>query len=637
MISSAKPKWWHTSIKTVHNGIKKVDLGLVLLITLPLILLSITRLWLFPRLGQIDSWIYFGYFTHPIPLLNFDNHLFFPDWFRPDEPKPFTPKDVLYQNSRLPWTMAGALVYHLFPPIIANYVLHLSFYYATVLSIYGTLKCTVGQRSGLLSAVLLGTYGYFMISQNWDYVEVAVLAYFSLTVFLLTLATKLKQWRLALFGAGCFYGAMFYSNTGAVLLTPALSTYYLLSNHRYRRNPIFSSIGYSFLGLMGVTLFFSVINYTMTGDLLFFMPAFRYALADAKEGYGYHASPGWFISLNDHHWMRLPLLVGCTSVVYMVWNTFKSWHDRSLTHSLPIFSVTFLLGLLPYVLLELQGKGVLWLIYYASHLIPSTFLAFGEQVSLVVERLNRRGAVGLIVGIVILQILTFRQLLYRMVTNGFSYAATLVDIQKLLYGTVALMATVLAVLLFLQLISSSGRKKLKQLVSLKFILVITLLSFYYCFNFQGLFTLFNSEGGAWNNLLYTSIPEDSMLATIQAQNILKAIDPRGKFLFWFNEAESPTFTMVFSSWLGTSRLISRDFPKLNYVTNTPNSETRIKQLKFQFEKHPSIVLLSQKFNVEQQANTSLASIGFTLNPISTYDIVQGDVHFKMTIIEIIKK
>lgn len=75
MIDSAESKW-RQGLGIVSDRIKKVDPGLVLLIVLPLILLSITRLWLFPRLGSGDSWGYFGYFVRPVQFLNAEWHLF---------------------------------------------------------------------------------------------------------------------------------------------------------------------------------------------------------------------------------------------------------------------------------------------------------------------------------------------------------------------------------------------------------------------------------------------------------------------------------------------------------------------------------------------------------------------------------
>ncbi len=625
MIDSAKSKWGQRG-RTVRDRIKKVDLGLVLLIALPLILLSITRLWLFPRLGSGDSWIYFGYFIRPVQFLNAKCY-------------PLLTKEFVYSDSRLPWTMAGALVYHLFPPLVANYVLHLSFYYATVLSVYGTLKCTVGKRSGLLAAILLGTYGYFMVSQNWDYVEVAVLAYFSLAIFLLTLAAKLERWRLALFAAGCFCGAMVYSNITSVGLTPALTIYYLLSNHRYRRNPILPSISYSILGLMGVTLFFGLINYAINGNLFFFMPAINYAKVAGPHSQGSIVEPGWSISLNEHRWIWLPFLLACTSLICIVLSYLKSRRDRALAECLPIFSVTFLLCLLPHVFLEIRGLGVIRLPYYASYLMPSTFLALGEQISPMLDRLNRRATSGLIAVIVILQIFIFRQLLYRMVAQGFSHSAALADIEPLMQGIATLVFTVIVVLLLLRLISSraNAAKKLRHWVTLRLILMVTVLGFYYCFNFQALFTLFGSDNGAWSRLFYSSIPEDSMLAVVQAHNILREVDPEGELVFGVEQANLPVsstivLSTISSSSLAPTRLISSKFPQLDYY-----AKPRINQVKLHCDKLPKLLILSQKTDVVQQANTSLASIGFTSKLVSSYDIAQGDIHFRMSIVEISEK
>src|ERR1700759_5666503 len=74
-----------------------------LLCALPLILLLLNTGWIYNRPGFIDTWLYVGYFE------NYDLAQYFP-----------AEKKIM----RLPWIWTGFATYKLFPPLIANYVVH---------------------------------------------------------------------------------------------------------------------------------------------------------------------------------------------------------------------------------------------------------------------------------------------------------------------------------------------------------------------------------------------------------------------------------------------------------------------------------------------------------------------------------
>src|SRR4051794_41628164 len=75
-----------------------------LLCLLPLILLLLNTGWIYNQPGFIDTWIYVGFFQ------NYD----LPQFLASE-------KKIL----RLPWIWTGFAAYKLFPPLIANYALHL--------------------------------------------------------------------------------------------------------------------------------------------------------------------------------------------------------------------------------------------------------------------------------------------------------------------------------------------------------------------------------------------------------------------------------------------------------------------------------------------------------------------------------
>src|SRR5882724_9800413 len=90
---------------------------ILLLLSLPIILLLINNNWIFnPPSDFPDSWFYLTNFRH-----FFD---FAPNY----------PSNIHYFIERLTWNLLGYSFYHVFTPIIANYLLHLLVCFTAILS-----------------------------------------------------------------------------------------------------------------------------------------------------------------------------------------------------------------------------------------------------------------------------------------------------------------------------------------------------------------------------------------------------------------------------------------------------------------------------------------------------------------------
>src|SRR5262249_34743869 len=148
--------------------------------------------WIFTGPGWIDPWVYFGFFRH---LVEYKSVLF--------------PK--LYYGSRLAWILPGYVAYHVFSPKVANLVLHFTFYYVAIFSLYALLKRATTSANALLVTVLLGSYSRFLAAIGWDYVDGAGIAYFLLALALVARATE-KGPRLWLLTGGAAAMAMCYTN-----------------------------------------------------------------------------------------------------------------------------------------------------------------------------------------------------------------------------------------------------------------------------------------------------------------------------------------------------------------------------------------------------------------------------------------
>lgn len=75
---------------------------------------------------------------------------------------PEYPSNIHYFVERVTWNIPGYLIYHILPSLIANYVLHLLVCYTALFSLYGILNMFFGNRTALLSTLLLCVYPWFL-------------------------------------------------------------------------------------------------------------------------------------------------------------------------------------------------------------------------------------------------------------------------------------------------------------------------------------------------------------------------------------------------------------------------------------------------------------------------------------------
>src|SRR3989338_1370627 len=121
----------------------------VLICIWPLIFLLINNQWIFNSpTGYIDPWLYLGFIRNLPAYLKL-----FPD---------------TYYGSRLAWLLPGYIIHRLFPPLVANYVLHLGIYYLVIFSCYFLFKRLFNSRTALVCTLLLGSYTWFLKAVGWD-------------------------------------------------------------------------------------------------------------------------------------------------------------------------------------------------------------------------------------------------------------------------------------------------------------------------------------------------------------------------------------------------------------------------------------------------------------------------------------
>jgi hypothetical protein len=592
--------------QTVQAGLYNAVDIIILLLT-PVFLCLVIPDWIFNPAAGIDPYLYLGFFR------NFSHHI--------------VVFGATYYATRLPFIIPGYICYKIFPPLVANYVLHLGFYYVALFSLYFILRMAVNRRVALLTAVLMGFYPYFMAAVGWDYIDGAGIAYSLLTILLLTLAVKKtqmvqlpnlkqgvspalsKKCGLLLFLAGMSLAAMIYTNTFLLIMIPSLVLYYFLMRP-LSCSPLLKSALIAVSAVILVTILFGIVNMAAGGSFLFFMPSVYIS------GYLLIKSNAWLASgytwLLHVPFMIFPFFIFLTSLVSITISLIRVKSGLLKTDVIlniardNIFSLCYLLNFIIMLIVQLMGKPVFQLQYYVSYLLPAAFLAAGLQLATPLSRLSKSRFN--IIAVIIISISAGFYLIY--------YHTPLRSITGCIDSIWYVLAVLIAGALCLLIAS-------KRSQAINTLLVGLALFFFASTNITLIAT---------KQITYCACAqrEQNFLAVIKSDNAIRSYDA-GNLRFWYSDAEplSNLYTAIASTRLWGYRLINDKFPEV--VESDLSSHTH------ELASIPSgmdIVILSTDKDALLKADAALNGLGLKANLIATEEITQGSISFTMTFIRI---
>ena len=580
-------------MKALKRQIKE-NWEILFLLLLPILLLLINQVWMFSNV-YVDPWVYFGHFIRLKEYL-----IAFPE---------------LYYGTRLPWILPGYLLHFLFPPLIAHYILHLGFYYIAIFSLYLVLEPHVGKRGAFLASASMGCYSFFLMAVGWDYVDGAGIAYFLVTVLMLSWAARKENQAIWIALSGVFFGALIYTNLVWIAFLTSLITYYVLTSYPHRIKKTFISIAAFIVGFLTITILLGVVNYAVVGKFFFFMPSISYAL---NPDYTQTWRTAWYQWLPRATWLVLPLIVLAGSLAILLLSKFRKSFEEVRLPLQKTFVITYLLM----IFLQLTGiASVLQVPFYSTYLIPSMFLAIGELLKPLAMLSKCRFA----------SVTTFLLILI---------VSSLITVDYLVF-VVADVQVIIFCLLFVaafsfSIASSCNQKKLGS------VLAVLLLTVSAIINFNAVWNVNQGGDRLQANASTSKILIDNYLTVSDVQKLFRDIDPTVSLFLWYptkEPRESRAYEAIASASLWGYRFISEEFPSLQpygVSSSEPLSPQRLNDLKTRFTVSPKIAIFSQQEDVLQQAINSLKTVGFTAKSIATYPIKQDTIAFTITIIEVSK-
>jgi hypothetical protein len=343
------------------------DPAYLALALLPWLVLAVVSAWIYNPLNGIDYWIYFGYF------LNYPRYVaeLFPN---------------RYYGSRLPWVLPGYLLHLFLNPKTARYILHLSFYYAALFSLYGLLRRSVGARVALLTAVLFGTHSFVLAAIGWDYVDGAGITYDLLALLCISVAVAAPHPRYWILASGAAAAAMFYCNAFLISFVPFLPAFYLYQQHQgLSQDTLRIALRFALwftCGALLVTVFLGAVNYRVGGSFWFYGPSLRFVVASSSKPNEFFI-PGWSWTAAAN-WLALPLTTALGSTFCVLLSLIRrTFAKRDLRL---FFLLQFLASSGIFIVWHIAGGLGLEAYYYTSYLLPSAFLAIGCMFTLHFER-----------------------------------------------------------------------------------------------------------------------------------------------------------------------------------------------------------------------------------------------------------
>ncbi len=274
------------------------NFGTVLVSLLPLAIFALRPDVLNNRIGDIDTWFYFGHFTS------------FPDY------RSF---DIVFNNyyqTRLPYLIPGAAIFQLFTLGWAKLIFAYLVAAVAIASLAFALRTQVGRTAALLAAVLLISDIFFVRMVGWNYVDNGIVAYYALTIAALTAAGRSPAHKAVwvVVAAFCFTCMVFIHLGSAVLGLPALGYAALvLEPERVGVKRLLQLCLAAVVGIALSQCLFGILNVSLWHSDFFFIKT--QILAGRVE---LAAKPVWRATsdvLRDGDWLSVHLAVWITSAI----------------------------------------------------------------------------------------------------------------------------------------------------------------------------------------------------------------------------------------------------------------------------------------------------------------------------------
>lgn len=342
--------------------------ALAILAAIPLVMTAINDSWIYTAVGYLDPWYNVGYFLH------YNNEQFLNEY---------------YKISRLSWIIPGYVIYQIFNPLVANFILHAGVLFISAAALFIGLRRLFPIGPAFIAAAMLTVYSPFHGSGGWDYQTTPSGAYY-LVAFALVCHAAFSPRRLwLLFLTGMSFGAAVHANVLFVNMLPILAAHYFVTVQARRTAPLTpASVAMAcavvLAGILAVTVLMGLINLLVGRDFIFFkvmlgiVTSYVADTGNVKQWWLPWSSL-WFTNSAVFTYLTLPLVVCLASVAALL----RAWLGRARCDIVALsLAAQFVAAALLWVIWQSVGHVALQPNYFAYPLIPVMFCAVGGLAAL---------------------------------------------------------------------------------------------------------------------------------------------------------------------------------------------------------------------------------------------------------------
>lgn len=308
--------------------------------------------------GFLDPWIDTGYFTNFHYLVNRFG--------------------LLYYVSRLPYEMFGVLMYKVFSPLAANYLINVAILSADTFSLFAILSRHAGRWVAVVTTIALACNPYLIGTITWDYPDGPAIAFLLLGFWMVLAPPRRWEGRLATVWAGAFWAMAGYTVliAGLIIIPGVLILFYV---KRVNLREAVKECAWLAVGVAGVTIVFGLISLSVFHTFAFWMPQWiLYRQVTTTPGYLAHM---WGTGLG---WILTSYRLAATYGLTLIGGIFLARHFRQVKNDRFFISALLLLLLsdLVFVFVEFGMKAVVLRVFYtSSYLVVPVFIFLGALLS----------------------------------------------------------------------------------------------------------------------------------------------------------------------------------------------------------------------------------------------------------------
>ncbi len=336
-------------------------ISILTLSLIPIILALVNQEWMFTRAGEDDPWWYIslGYFYYKDPLLETNS----------------------YKISRVPWILIENFIRNLFTPTTAAIVLTLIFVIPGSIGFY-LLVCRFFRKEvGFISAALLSTFSYYMVSRSPDYHNAAGSLFFIWSLYFLTLAVQSKsRQRGWFFVCGAVYGLAVHSEFFVLGCFPAMIVQFVMLNWAGKKRPVLEAVLFGLLGFLSTTGLLGLAAVLSGRSFFFFMNQLKHVQSYPEGSINYFYQPKNSVWPLQAKHLALPVVAFLFAAGWAIKDAIKflrhhlyidsrSWQQLSISLQMTLVGIIWLV-------LEITKREALIHYHYDNPVYIYVFLVF---------------------------------------------------------------------------------------------------------------------------------------------------------------------------------------------------------------------------------------------------------------------